>query len=135
MMDKRPLSLTIIGWGLLISSAFSAFASLRMASNPVAMKMIAKTGVPLIFEQGWGIIGAVVIAACGYGILKGLPWSRVLYVAWSLLALVVTIFILPLISMLVLSVLFIIGITYFLYRPIANDWFAASGLQLRRGER
>jgi hypothetical protein len=131
-MDKRPLSLTIIGWFLIIVSLFGLYSVFTIQSNPVAMKMLEQMHVPLLFQQVWGIIGTVVTLICAYGILKGQPWSRVLYVAWGIIGLVVGFYVSPIKAFLVLSLIFLVVISVFLFSDKANDWFQARGLMLKR---
>lgn len=131
-MVKRPLSLTIIAWFLVVTALFGLYGAATMGSNPLVMKMIEQAGVPLIVEQVWGAIGAVVTLAVAYGIFKGQPWSRVLYVAWGILGIVVGYFISPMPLVLMLSVVFLIVISAFLFRDRANEWFAARGFALHR---
>lgn len=131
-MEKRPLSLTIIAWFLVVMSLFGLYGSVTMGSNPLALKMINQMGIPLLFEQVWGAIGAVVSLICAYGIFKGQPWSRVLYVVWGIIGLVVGFFVSPMKSVLVLSLIFLVVISIFLFSDKANDWFSARGLMLKR---
>jgi hypothetical protein len=63
-----------------------------------------------------------------------LPWARVLYVVWGLISLVVTAFMLPIISVMAVSAIFWAVIAFFLFRPAANEWFAARGFALHRTE-
>jgi hypothetical protein len=132
-MDKRPLSLTIIGWFLVVTGLFGAYAALTMGSNEMARQMMADNGMSLRFQQALGVIGAVVVLASAYGIFKGLPWSRVLYVGWMIVSILIGLLTSPFKGMLMLSVLFVVVIGYFLFRPEADEWFAAKGLQLQRG--
>jgi hypothetical protein len=132
-MDKRPLSLTIIGWFLVVTGLFGAYAALTMGSNEMARQMMADNGMSLRFQQALGVIGAVVVLASAYGIFKGLPWSRVLYVGWMIVSILIGLVTSPFKGMLMLSVLFVVVIGYFLFRPEADEWFAAKGLQLQRG--
>lgn len=131
-MEKRPLSLTIIAWFLVVMSLFGLYGSITMGSNPLALKMINQMGIPLLFEQIWGAVGAVVSLICAYGIFKGQPWSRVLYVVWGIIGLVVGFFVSPMKSVLVLSLIFLVVISIFLFSDKANDWFSARGLMLKR---
>lgn len=131
-MEKRPLSLTIIAWFLVVVSLFGLYGSITMGSNPIALKMINQMGIPLLFEQIWGAVGAVVSLICAYGIFKGQPWSRVLYVVWGIIGLVVGFFVSPMKSVLVLSLIFLVVISIFLFSDKANDWFSARGLMLKR---
>jgi hypothetical protein len=131
-MTKRPLSLTIIGWWLAISAVFGIYGLLTMQSNPTVMQMIEKAGSSLAMHQAFSAVGIVVAAICSYGIFKGLPWARVLYIVWTVVSLAVMAFVLPMVSVLVLSVVFFAVISFFLFRPAANEWFAARGFQLHR---
>jgi hypothetical protein len=133
-MEKRPLSLTIIGWFLVITAIFGLYAALTMASNPVAMRMLEEMHTSLRFQQAMGVVGTIIALACAYGIFKGLPWSRVLYVGWGIVGLIIGFFTSPMKSVLILSLVFLAVIGFFLFRPVADRWFAAKGLQLQRGE-
>ena len=131
-MGKRPLSLTIIAWFLVVTALFGLYGAATMGSNPLVTKMIEQTGIPLAVEQVWSVVGCVVSLAVAYGIFKGQPWSRVLYVAWGILGIVVGYFISPMPLVLMLSVVFLIVISAFLFRDRANEWFAARGFALHR---
>jgi hypothetical protein len=131
-MTKRPLSLTIIGWFLIITSLLSLYSVFTMGSNPIAMKMIEQMHIPLAVEQGWAVVGVIVNLICAYGILKGQPWSRVLYVVWSIVGIVVGLYISPMKWVIAISVLFLVVIAFFLFSDNANDWFSARGFMLRR---
>ena len=132
-MEKRPLALTIIGWFLIIGGLFSAYSALTVGSNEMALRMMEDSGMSLRFQQALAVIGALVGLVSAYGIFKGLPWSRVLYVGWSVVTIVIALFTSPFKGMLLLSVAIVAVIAYFLFRPDADAWFAAKGLQLQRG--
>ncbi|MFL6850714.1 MAG: hypothetical protein ACJ8EH_07655 [Sphingomicrobium sp.] len=131
-MEKRPLSLTIIAWFLIIFSLFGLYGVATMGSNPIALKMIEQMHTSVVFQQVWGTIGALINIACAYGILKGQPWSRVLYVVWGAIGIVVSFFIAPMKAVIVLSIVFFVVIAAFLYTNTANDWFQARGFMLKR---
>lgn len=133
-MEKRPLSLTIIGWFLVVTSLFSLYSVLTMGSNELAMRMLDDMGVSLRFQQAMGVIGTIIALVCAYGIFKGLPWSRVLYVGWGIIGLAIGFFTSPMRSVLILSLIFLAVIAYFLFRPTADRWFATKGLQLQRAD-
>ena len=126
-MDKRPTSLTIIAWLLIISAVFSVISTFTMQSNPMALKMMAGSPLPVWAHQAFTILGAIVIAACGYGVLNGLSWSRLLYIGWSGIALLFSLLTVPIMSILALGVLFLAVMAFFLFRPAANAWFAQGG--------
>lgn len=131
-MEKRPISLTIIAWVLIISAVFTVVSVFMMASNPVAAAAIERMHTTLLVQQVLGVLGVLVAAACAYGIFKGLPWSRVLYVAWGLLGVVYALVASPIKSSALVSLIFIAVIAYFLFSKRANLWFAARGLMLQR---
>lgn len=131
-MEKRPLSLTIIGWLLIVFTLLGLYGVFTMGTNPVATKMLAQMHVSLLFEQVWGVIGAVINLACAYGILKGLPWSRVLYVVFGIISLVVSFYISPMKAAIVLGLVLLVVIAAFLWTNNANDWFQARGFMLKR---
>jgi tetrahydromethanopterin S-methyltransferase subunit C len=131
-MEKRPVSLTVIAWLLILLSALGVFGIATMGSNPQAMKMLDQMHLSLAVEQVWGALGAIVNIICAYGILKGLPWSRVLYVVWGVIGLVVGFYILPMKATLVVSLIILVVIAAFLWTNSANDWFSARGFMLRR---
>ena len=122
-METRPLSVTIIGWLLVVTAAASLFGLLNLSSNPMAQAIIQQTGVPLAAHMALTVIGVVVTLACGYGVLKGFDWARLLYVGYSALGLVIGLAISPYPSATLIGVVFLAVIAFFLFRPAANAWF------------
>ena len=131
-MQKRPLSLTIIAVFLALFSLLGLYGTLTMGSNPEALKMLEASKVPLMFLQIWGAIGCIVTLACAYGIWKGMPWSRVLYVVWNVIGIVVSFFTTPTQSLILVSIVIFVVIAGFLYTNRANEWFSARGFALKR---
>ena len=132
--QKRPLSLTIIAWFLIIFALFGLYGVLTIRSNEVAMKMLEQMHTSLMFQQVWGVINCLVTIVCAYGILKGQPWSRVLYVVWSVIGLVVAFVTSPMKAVIVLSLIILFVIAHFLFSSRANEWFASRGFALKREE-
>ena len=131
-MEKRPVSLTIIGWLLVVFALFGIYGLVTAGSNPIVVPMLAKMGISLALYEAWGALGIIIGLVCAYGILKGQPWSRVLYLVWGIIGLVVGLYISPIKSVLVISLIFLIVICVFLWTNAANDWFQARGLMLKR---
>ena len=130
--QKRPVSLTIIAWVLIVLSLLALVGVFTMKSNAAMMKMMDQMPVSLLFYQGWTVFGVIIDLIVAYGIFKAQPWSRVLYVVWSIIGLVVGFFISPQKAYLVLGLIVLIVISIFLYSEKANDWFSARGLMLKR---
>lgn len=130
--EKRPLSLTIIAWVLIILSLLALVGVFTMKSNEAMMKMMAQMPVTVLEYQAWSVLGVIVDLIVAWGILKGEPWSRVLYVVWSIISLIVGFFITPQKAYLVFALIVLVVISIFLYSEKANDWFSARGFMLMR---
>src|SRR5438270_11819547 len=131
-MDKRPLSLTIIAGLIILFSLFGVYGLVMAGSNPIMTKMLVQMHISLPLYQAWGALGIVVSLACAYGILKGLPWSRVLYLVWGIIGLIVGLYVSPIKAALVVSLVILVVVCVFLWTNAANDWFQARGLMLSR---
>lgn len=122
-MQQRPLSLSIIGWFLVVSGLFGSISILITRNNPIVLRVYEQSPLPLWAHFAFGGVGIVVIAACGYGVLKGLNWSRFVYVGWSVLAFAMSALTISVASLLIMSIAFFLVIVFFLFRPAANAWF------------
>lgn len=135
-MEKRPTSIIVIACLLVLGALFSFYSAATLpsnvASNPVVAKMMAGSPVSIQIQQIWTAIGAVVGLICAYGIWKGMPWSRVLYLVWGIIGLVVGFYVSPIKVALVFALLVLIIVCFFLWTNTANDWFQARGLMLKR---
>ena len=131
-MTKRPVSLTVIAWILIVLGLFGLYGAATLGSNPMAAKMLAQSPVPLVVNQLWSALGAVVGFIVAYGIFKGQPWSRVLYVVWIIIQILVGLYISPMKALLVVSVIVLVVLCIFLFSEKANDWFSARGFMLKR---
>ena len=131
-MQKRALSLTIIAWVLIILSLLALVGVFTMRSNPAMMKMMEQVPVSLMVYQSWTVLGVIIDLIVAYGIFKGQPWSRVLYVVWSVIGLGVGFFITPQKAYLVFGLIVLVVISIFLFSEKANDWFSARGFMLKR---
>lgn len=131
-MQKRPLSMSIIGWLLVVLTVFGLWGIVSINSNPIAANMLRQMNISIPLYQAWGALGAIVNLACAYGILKGLPWGRVLYLVWGIIGLVVSLYISPMKVAVVFGLIVLVIICVFLWTNTANDWFQARGLMLKR---
>ncbi|HEX5239204.1 MAG TPA: hypothetical protein VFW39_12175 [Sphingomicrobium sp.] len=122
-MQKRPTSVTVIAWFVIIGALFTIFSLFRLRGNPMTARMLAHSPVPISVHLGFGIVGVIVALVTGYGMLKGYPWSRWLYIGWSVIGLLFSLLTVPIISVMVISILFLAVIAFFLFRPVANAWF------------
>lgn len=131
-MNTRPISIAIIAWALGILSLLGLAGVFMMGSNPQMMKAVEQSHMSLQFLQIWGTIGAIVTIIAAVGIWKGLPWGRVLYVAWNLIGIAVSFFTAPTQVSILISIVIFVVIAAFLFTNRANEWFQARGLALSR---
>jgi hypothetical protein len=131
-MEKRPLSLTIISWVLIVLTALGLVAAFTAGSNPAMTKALEQMHMSLAMYQAWVVINSAVTLVCAYGFLKGYPWSRVLYVVWGVIGLVVGYSISPMKAAVLISLVVLVVVAFFLFRENANDWFQARGFMLKR---
>ncbi len=122
-MQHRPTSLTIIGWFLIVTSAFGLLGMLRTINNPMVTRIYAHSPLPLSVHLAIGVAGALITIVCGFGVLKGFNWSRFVYVGWSLIGFAISFATIPVMSFVLLGLAFFLVMVFFLFRPAANDWF------------
>jgi hypothetical protein len=131
-MEKRPVSLTVIAVILIVLSLLGLVGIFMMGKLPGTAQAVQQMHVPLMFLQVWGVVGTIVNLIVAYGILKGFPWSRVLYVVWGVIGLVVSAYSSPSKGGVVFGLVVLVVISIFLWTNAANDWFQARGLMLKR---
>lgn len=122
-MEKRPLSLSIIGWFLVVSGVLGVLGLLTMTRNPAVQHIYEQSPLPIWAHIAFSLVGIIVVTACGYGVLKGLNWSRLLYVGWSLIGFAMSFATIRVTSILLLGMVLFAVIVFFLFRPSANVWF------------
>ena len=131
-MEKRPTSLTVIAVILIVLAAIGLIGVFVLPSMPQGQQALSQMRMSVPAYQALGVVGAIVTLACAYGILKGLPWSRVLYVLWGIVGLVIGFYTSPMKAGIVLNLVVLVVIAAFLWTNNANDWFQARGLMLKR---
>jgi hypothetical protein len=134
-MEKRPLSLSIIAWVLVIFSLIGLVSAFTMTSNPAMMKLVEEYHMSVAFQQGFGVVNAILNLVVAYGIFKGLPWSRVLYLVWGIISVAVTFYTSPIKAAAMIALVLFVVVCAFLFTNRANEWFNASGLALKRDNR
>jgi len=131
-MEKRPTSLTVIAWLIIVLSLLSVALVFAMSSNPQMVAAAQQMHMSMGLLQGWSVLGTIVNLACAYGILKGMPWSRVVYLVWGVIGLAFSFYTSPQKASVVLGGIILVVVCAFLWTNAANDWFQARGLMLSR---
>jgi hypothetical protein len=110
-MNKRPLSVTVIGW-LFVVSGFIGFAYHVREFN--AQHIFENDSVWILLVRLLAIIGGVFL-------LRGSDWARWLTIVWIAYHVILSAF--HTISELIMHGLLFAVIAYFLFRPQVSAYF------------
>jgi hypothetical protein len=125
MAAVRPTSIAVIGWILVVSGIMSLPGMLRSPRTLQAQELAAKSPVPVLIQRADSIASTFVNVVCGYFLLRGKNWARYLIVAWAVIQLSYGIIASPYKLLLILGVVASLLEAYFLFRPRAQEFFAA----------
>jgi hypothetical protein len=125
-MVRRPISISIIGWLLIVGGLYGLFFWTTIELNPIAVDLAARSPIPLAVQEVYGVIDSFVVAACGIGFLKGFWWSRLVYLVWALLRLVFGLFVSPAWMVFAIFIFYAVVLSILTRRSV-NLWFENSG--------
>lgn len=124
---QRPVSVSVIGWILIVVAAFNLILSAFTINMPTVREAMARNPLPLPVQYIMIYLGLTVILVSGIGMLKGQNWARVLYAGWNALGIVVGLATSPAKIGLIPGILFYLVVVVFLFRPAANRYFSTEG--------
>ena len=122
-MGKRPESVTVIAWLLIVSGVISAFTILSSLNNPMAKELMSKSSLSIPLQYAIMYIGLAILIICGIGMLKGKGWARLLYVTWGAIGFLTNLISFPMKVGIIFGLIFFVIIVFFLYRPASNQYF------------
>jgi len=122
-MNKRPLSVTIIAWLLIVFGILSLIAIPLSLGNPMTKELMAKSMVPIPVQYFMMGAGLFVTIVSGIFMLKGANWARMLYVIWSAFSFVFSFVTSPARLMVIPGLLLYLIVVFFLFRPKATAFF------------
>lgn len=79
---KRPTSITVIAWIIIIWGGLSLVAMLLTSRMPEMQQALEAAGISVAFSILCAIVGFAISAVSGIAILKGLNWGRLLYLCY-----------------------------------------------------
>lgn len=123
-MKKRPTSITVIAWILIVTAAISAISSTLTMNTPVVRDMMGRSLLPIPVQFAMLYAGLLVSLTSGIFLLRGRAWARILYVAWGSMGLLVSIVTSPMKAALIPGVVVFLVIVVFLFRPAANAFLS-----------
>ncbi len=120
---KRPTSVSIIAWFLIVTAVFSALSGLYGMNDPLTRSLMAKSALSVSLQYGLMYVGLTITLVAAVAMLKGLVWGRSLYLGWGVVGLLIGALTAPMKAALIPGALLLIVIGFFLYRPKANAFF------------
>lgn len=122
-MKKRPTSVTVIVWLLIVMGGVSFITLTAMIKNPAAQELMSITPIPLTVQYAFAYAGLVMMIVAGIAMLKGCNWARYLYMIWVGVGLVVGLAVSPLRLVLIPQIFVFALVVFLLFRPAATTFF------------
>jgi hypothetical protein len=122
---KRPTSLTILGWLLVILDAGNFIYLPMSLRSPISVAVLSMYRVPIWVTILVGLLVSALCFVAGIAILKGRKWGRTLYLSASIAGFVISIATMPLDIVVGLfpAILIFAVFCYLLYRRPASAYF------------
>lgn len=132
---KRPWTVTIISWLLIIYALFSAIPKIFLIINPEAYEMALELNqaasnvgfihVPYSLQLAHALVGVLVLSVSGIFMLKGRLWALIVLFVWMIGVLVLTCLVLGLSISLYAKLIVAIIVTILLTRPKTLSYFSS----------
>jgi len=122
-MNKRPTSVTVIAWILIVIAPLSAISSTFGLQNPTARELMARSPIPVPIQIAILYAGLLVTLVSGIAFLKGQNWARYLYVGWGIVGFIVGFATSPMKFSMIPGFIFFLVIAFFLFRTKATRFF------------
>jgi len=123
-MGKRPTSVTVVAWILIVSGGISLITTTAMINNPTALDLMSKSPLPIPVQYAISYIGMFVMVVSGIVMLKGHNWGRFLYVVWTVIGFLIGIVTSPMRAAMIPGLVIFLIFAFFLFRPNANEYFS-----------
>jgi len=125
-MKKRLTSVTVAAWILIVTGGISLITTTAMINNPMVLNSMNKSPFPIPIQYAFTYIGLLITLVSGIAMLKQHNWARLLYVIWSVIGFLVGLATSPMKAAMIPGLIIFIVITFFLFRPRANEYFSSS---------
>ncbi|MBI4287717.1 MAG: hypothetical protein HY671_04710 [Chloroflexi bacterium] len=120
---KRPASVTIIAWVTVVSGGVSLATAPLTLITPEGLRALQIQPVSPAVAIAAGVIGGIVNLAAGLAMLKGLNWSRVLFVYYGLASTIFTLAAYGLQPIQIVGIVVYLIFVVLLLRPRASSYF------------
>jgi hypothetical protein len=120
-MNRRPRSITLIGWAFIAVGAVTLVAGLIPPIEAAVTQRIAEVTPARVAEFGWMLVVRSLAVVCGAFLLSGSNWARWLLIVW--LAYHVVLGAMHSLFGFAVHLLLLVTIAYFLVKPAATEHF------------
>lgn len=123
-MKTRPLSISIISWFLIVTSAIALISTAVSYNNPEVIKIMELSAIPITLQFILAFVGLTITISSGVLMLKGNNIGRLLYSGWIAISFVITLITSPITYMILPGLIVSLIIIFFLFRPKASEYFS-----------
>lgn len=123
-MKDCPKSITIISWFLIITNVIATASIVLTHDNPEVIKMMELSAIPITIQYILMVVGIVITISAAALMLKAKKAGRTMYIGWTIISLIIGIFTSPAKTMMIPGLVFFLIISFFLFRPKANEYFS-----------
>ena len=123
-MKDRPKSITIISWFLIITNLIAIASTALTHDNPEVVKMMELSSIPITLQYVLMAVGILITISSAVLMLKANKIGRVMYVGWTIISLTIGLITSPAKAMMIPGLVFFLIISFFLFRPKANEYFS-----------
>lgn len=123
-LQPRPTSITVIAWLSFVSVGLSLFPFMNNQNSPMAQEMMRRNLLPIPLQHLLQYADIPISLVIGIALLKGKNWARSLWVVYGIFGLIIFLVAWPIKAMVIPSLVFLAFLTFFLFRPKANAYFA-----------
>ena len=126
-MKKRPTSITVIAWILIVTGVISLITTTIGFFNPMVKELMSRSSIPIPAQYIMSFVGLLITLISGIAMLKGNNWARFLYVIYAIISFVIFFATSPMKAALIPGFIFFLVVAFLLFRPKANNYFTGSG--------
>ena len=122
-MHKRPTSVSVIAWILIVMAGISLISTTVVINTPEMHRIMAKSSTPIPVQYAMSYIGLLITMVSGIAMLKGMNWARYVYVIWGVFGFIVGMVTSPMKVAMIPGVIMFLACAFFLFRPKATAFF------------
>lgn len=125
-MNKRPTSITVISWILIVTAVGNLIMTTALVNNPTVLNTMGKSPIPIAFQYVMSYLGLVISAVSGIAMLKRCNWARFLYVIWGSIGAFIGILTSPNKAGMFAGLVVFVVFVFFLFNRKANTFFVST---------